>query len=226
MKIGICDDDRNTYDFIKHCCEKHGYEEIKLFFSGEDLLNDPDVSSLNLLFLDIEMSKMDGILVKNQLEQTFSLTYIIFCTSHAELMPDAFGKNVIFFLNKPLHEMAIEEGLRKAAFLINEQHIITINADSYVPIRDILYLSFEQKYTVFHLLRGRASLSHESLSNWLPKLIPYDFSSISRSEIVNLRHCIDIRKQTVLLREDIRLKISRRMLIPFKEAYHLFQIKK
>ena len=226
MKIGICDDDRNTCDFIKSCCEKLGYEEIELFYSGEELLNYPYLSSLNLLFLDIEMSKMDGILVKNCLEETFSKTYIIFCTSHIEVMPEAFGKNVILFLNKPLHETAIEEGVKKALFFIKEQYVVAINPELFVTVKDILYLSSEQKYTVFYLFGGRTGLSHESLSSWLPRLIPYGFSSISRSYIINMRYCIEIRKHMVLLKENICLKISRRLLSSFKKEYEMYQIKK
>ena len=68
----------------------------------EDFLNAPDSSQFHLLFLDIEMKGLTGIELKTLLEKTNPSIFIVFTTTHEEMMPEAFGRNVISFLTKPL----------------------------------------------------------------------------------------------------------------------------
>lgn len=51
-------------------------------------------------FLDIEMGKISGIEVKDQLLEKNCETQIVFLTSHSECMKEAFGRNVVGFIEK------------------------------------------------------------------------------------------------------------------------------
>lgn len=219
MKIGICDDDIQTRFFLKNCCEKSDDHDIFLFSSGEELFQFEDLKDLNLLFLDIEMPGMDGISIKNQFEHFFSNTYIIFCTTHTEVMSDAFGKNVLSFLTKPFSEQTVLDCIKKVAFLSKKFHPIHINESVFVPCKDILYLHSEQKYTLFYTCDRQKLYSHKSLSEWTKELVSFDFSSISRSCSINMNYFISIKGRDVLLEYGIKLPISRRYLSSFKKNY-------
>lgn len=72
MIIGICEDRKEDRIRIEQACTSLiNYEneifEIKEFQDGQEVLEYED--SLDLLFLDIEMPKVDGIKVKNQLQK-------------------------------------------------------------------------------------------------------------------------------------------------------------
>ena len=75
--------------------------------SGEDLLRDcisGTLGRVDLLLLDIEMGDIDGITIKNRLGKQGNVKNILFVTNHAEVMQEAFGINVVGFLNKPVKE--------------------------------------------------------------------------------------------------------------------------
>lgn len=103
MIIGICDDDEIIREKIKENClstiEKYDYNiTLKEFSDGEEIFKEkilPDI-----LILDIEMKNMDGIAVKNRLQNKQEAAFIIFVSSHDEMMPDAYGLNVIGFVTK------------------------------------------------------------------------------------------------------------------------------
>lgn len=212
MKIGICDDIREEREQAKRYCQKLGYNDIALFSSGEELLNCTDLSMLNLLFLDIEMEGISGIDVKNKLEQTNPSTFIVFCTTHQELMPNAFGRNVISFLTKPFDQRPIEQCIKKAAFLSKEFYPISIDEKTAIPCKDILYLHAEQKYTIFYITNGKTFTTRKSLKNWAEELEALGFCPISRAAVINLKHYIKTNNKQVFLYNDIVLPISRRYL--------------
>jgi two-component system response regulator LytT len=56
-----------------------------------------DDFNADIIFLDIEMPKKDGIKIKNELESLNCKSLIIFVTNHTESIYDAFGTNVIGF---------------------------------------------------------------------------------------------------------------------------------
>ena len=117
MKIAICDDVIEEQNELQTFCQQLGYFDISLFSCGEDFLNAPDSSQFHLLFLDIEMKGLTGIELKTLLEKTNPSIFIVFTTTHEEMMPEAFGRNVISFLTKPLDLNSIKHCLTKAAYL-------------------------------------------------------------------------------------------------------------
>lgn len=82
MRIGICDDILSEREVLKEYCLSLGYKSIFLYESGEALLKSSDGKTLDALLLDIEMDKINGIIIKEFLENTDAFTYIIFITNH------------------------------------------------------------------------------------------------------------------------------------------------
>lgn len=89
MKIAICDDDlvlnRKLHQFIFET-----YHDIDLrideYRSGEEFLQKISTSKLtyDLLLLDIEMDRVNGITVAKKLKQLSPKTFVVFITSHDE----------------------------------------------------------------------------------------------------------------------------------------------
>lgn len=217
MKIGICDDQTIEAEIIKKYCQNLGYENIYLYTSGEDLLNSPELSSINLLFLDIKMRGISGIEVKNKLEQTNSSILIVFCTTHKELMQNAFGRNVISFLNKPCSRYSIEHCIKKAAHLTKEFYPVNISKTVAIPCGDIIYLHAEQKYTIFYTRKGETYSTRKPMKEWAMELDKFGFCPISRSSIINLKYYIKTQEKQILLCDNISLPVSRRYLPILKE---------
>ncbi len=210
MKIGICDDFAKDRECIKNYCMDLGYGDVHTYSSGEELLDSPEHSSLNLLFLDIELDGINGIQIKNMLERTNPSTFIVFSTTHHELMPDAFGRSVINFLTKPYSEHSIDNCIKRAAFLDRDYYPISIDEATTLPCRDILYLYTDQKYTIFYTEDGTTFSTRKPLKVWAEELKDLGFCPISRSAIINLKHYIKPKNKQAILSGNISLPISRR----------------
>lgn len=84
------------------------------YASGEELLRD---SSSDVLLLDVEMPGMNGIAVKNFLQNQRAMTRILFVSSHEETITEAFGREVYGFLYKAVTYELFRE---KMQFLLED----------------------------------------------------------------------------------------------------------
>ncbi|RKI39645.1 DNA-binding response regulator [bacterium D16-51] len=224
MKIGICDDILSEREVLKECCLSLGYKSIFLYESGEALLESSDIKTLDALLLDIEMDKINGIKVKELLEKADTFTYIIFITNHCEYMPQAFGKNVISFLQKPVTIHEIECCLNKAAYLKKDYFLIAIDDKISIRCKDILYLCVEQKYTICYSLDGNSFSTRKPLYEFEKELADLGFCMVHRSYIINLKYVQKIKKHDIILSTGQTFPVSRRYYQHVTESFHSYTI--
>lgn len=223
MKIAICDDDilicnqiegiiKNKISTLEISCE------VNVFTQGKDVLND----IYDLIFLDIEMSKEDGIEIKNQIGKRDIKTRIVFVTSHDEWMQKAFGINVIGFVKKPIHETEIIQYLEDVIFEIKQKsrNIIVKTSKGLAKIyyNEIVYIEAAQKYTMVHMVMGNVELCDLSISEW-EKILPDDtFTRCHRSYIANFEYVEKMSSSIHLVNGDM-LEVSRRKLKETRSKY-------
>lgn len=224
MKIGICDDCEKDLFALKEICEEYGHTDISLYRSGEELLAAPEISQLNLVFLDIEMDGRNGLEVKEILEQNNAFTFLVFCTSHIECMEEAFGSNVISFISKPFSKVAVERCLKKCMYLKKDFYPVAVHENMLVPCSDIVYIHAENKYSIFYFANNLTTLSRKSLRNWADELKNLGFCRISHSYIINLKYVDKQENMSLLLTNGIILKVSRACMHNFREAYKNYRI--
>lgn len=226
MKIGICDDQPEERELLIQYCHHLGYQDTYAYSSGEELLNSPELTSLTLVFLDIELKELSGIAVKKQLEHLSPTTLIVFCTTHQELMPDAFGRNVIFFLTKPLTEHAIEQSLKQAAYITKDFYPIVVEQGVALACRDVVCLQSEQKYTVIYVQDSTSYLSRKALREWKEELSELGFCAISRSAVINLKYYKKLteKNKKVLMQNGVTIPISRHYQSVLREQMDAFML--
>lgn len=223
FKIAICADKASENERLKRECYHLGYVDITSFPDGESLLNSPELSSINLVFLDIEMPHLNGLDIKEKLAQKFSSILVVIVSSHPELMPDAFGRNVISFLKKPFSKTTLSLCLQKATRLSLDFQIIKIDTAHFVLCKDIVYLRSEDKYSVIYLKGKDPILSRISLKDWYTKLESLGFCFTSRNTLVNLKHTHVGEKKTRILSDEVPLTISRNYIDSFYQNYEYYQ---
>lgn len=226
MKIGICDNQSDARDHLKKYCCKMGCQDILMYPSGEELLHSPELTSLDLVFLDIHMEGISGIEVKERLERMSPTTLIVFCSACLERMIDAFGWNVLSFLSKPIEESSVKKCIEHAAYIKRDFYPIEINKDDIVVCGDVVYLQAEQKYTVFYTTDGMSHLTRESLKNWAIELKGLGFCQVSRSAVINLKYLEKIiyDAQMVLLACGAPISISRNYREELLEQLDLYNL--
>lgn len=186
--------------------EKPARSELIYFidrFTTLDILNDFDdaVEALefvkqqkpDLVFLDINMPRLDGISFARQLKALGINTRIVFVTAHREFAVEAFELEAYDYLLKPFSEARIFSLLSK----LND--IDTKNQRNYpekltlwksekmrvVPISDLCYVEVKEREV--HLFTKEESyIVVSTISKFQKKLDPKMFFRCHRSYIINL----------------------------------------
>lgn len=223
MKILICDDEAIWAEQLDALCrsliddEKSEDVEDVLTMTRYDETAarafEPD-----LLLLDIEMPGKSGLAIKEEREALGQKGLIVFVTSHGEAMPQAFGKNVIGFLEKPVSREILSKLLEKTKRLLTGGIHVTLAEGRRVPAEAIRYITVENIYSTVYLKVGEAEV-RRSLREWEQILPQGDFIRISDKCIVNCRYILNFTDDSVLLDGGLRLRASRRRRKSCQERY-------
>ena len=222
-KIAVCDDEKIfVNDIVKRIKAASNDCEIISFYSGEELLNSK--LDFNIIFLDIEMTGLDGINTAFKLRENNYDGIIIFLTSHTEFMPDAFKVNAFRFLSKPTEEDKFNEAFTAAQkSILNTNHILINNEKGsvYLKCADIVYLEAYGDGTYIYDKNGNVYITNKQLNYWNEQVGNEHFFQIHKSFTVSLLYVKNISKDfKVSLRNSSQiLNVSRRKYLPFRNAF-------
>lgn len=114
LNIAICDDDIQTTGQIERLIQKIAKRnfvdtDIEVFWNGESLVNTVAAGdSFDIIYLDIEMDKEDGISAAKRIRIYDKNVLIIYVTSHENHMKESFVVRPFQFLVKPVSEKQME----------------------------------------------------------------------------------------------------------------------
>lgn len=207
-KIAICDDEDNCIKVIRYVIEDYFQDkkimcEIDCFTSGNELLE--KAYKFDIIFLDVEMEIVNGLEIKNQLSRLVDLR-IIFVTNYEQYMSEAYGKNVVAYVNKT-EINRIKDILNKIEIEDSEHKFINVNGRE-IDAYDIKYVKADGSYCDIYY-NGTSSKLCVYLNELLERL-PISFVRVHRSYIINLRFIRYINKNEILLKDNTIILISRR----------------
>ena len=230
-RIGICDDEEacriKISESIRNIALKNDIEvKIIQYESGIQVM---DCEKPDILILDIEMEHIDGLKVRDLLEQTDNEVLIIFCTSHDEIMSKAYGRNVTDFIKKPVREEEIEKKLLHAINIINRRVkwicLNTISGLTKFKISDIVYGIAQGRYLKIYMLDGSEYfITDKGVSQLYEMLKDMNFARISRSIIINFENDNTIGDE-IIMTDGVKLKSSRRMKKQIQEDFFNYMCK-
>lgn len=228
ITIAICDSVEQDRKHVAGFCEEYLKNkivkyEIKEYASGESLLAEvfPDV-----LFLNTNIKKIDGILIKDILYKLRAETKIIFISREHNRMADAFGRNVYGFLKKPIQQRALAERLQNIMNdIIDEKNSMFCKRKKEfrkILFRDIVCIKAYGRYTKL-FVRGEEEyhLSDKSFGDWYLEMEEREFICCHRSYLVNLYYIEDINVEIALV-NGMRIPIARDRRDEFFESYRRF----
>ena len=228
--VAVCDDDKENRKAIIDILLKHfesiGIKaEIKEYKSGEDLLKNVN-EQICLLFLDIEMPGKSGIEVKDILTTKMNVSNIVFVTNHIGFMKEAFGKNVIGFMEKPIDENQIIHWVNIAYEAFKDTRYINIDKNAKIKEDSIKYIEAEGNYVRIVLVdRSGGILQRGTIANW-EKRLDANFVRCHKSFLVNMNYITSIHYKEVELEGNTCVPLGRNYVNDTKNAHNEFMLEK
>lgn len=232
----IIDDERSSRNALKqklinHCPEVNVIAECE---NGEEGIKSITEARPDIIFLDVEMPRMNGFTMLQQLQQhNFE---IIFITAYDHYAIKAIKFSALDYLVKPVEitdlKMAVEKAAEKRKKstsntsletllhnLMNkekEQHRIAIpsmDGLQFIATGNIIYLEANSNYTNFYLVNDKKITVSKTLKDFEELLPGSIFIRIHHSYIINI-NCIEryIRGEggQVLMKNGEVLDVARR----------------
>lgn len=232
LKAIIVDDEQLARTVVREHLSSHpeieisgecanGFEAVKLVSEQQ-----PD-----LLFLDIQMPKLNGFEVLELLDH---LPAVIFVTAYDQYALKAFEVHAVDYLLKPFTRERFEEALQRAVsrsagdegplhnvvkdaqerqrpldrILIKEGASVRV-----LPADSLDYVEAQDDYVSFHV-GGKQFLKHQTLADLETQLDPDRFVRIHRSYILNIDRLSKLQpyskdNKMAVLRDGTQLPVSR-----------------
>lgn len=163
----------------------------------------------DVIFLDIEMPRMNGFRMLDELEQyDFE---IVFTTAYNHYAVDAIRISAFDYLTKPVAiadlQNAVQRLVKEKQKLSKERidvlkqslsanksqddkiAIPTTEGLEFLPIKNIIHIESSANYSKLFLISGKSILVTKLLKDFEDMLLPYRFYRIHNSHLINL-NCI------------------------------------
>lgn len=218
FKIAICDDEQiictALYDELKKISEIKSVKfDIDCFTSGEELCREMESSDYDLLFLDIELPKMNGVAVGQYIRETLKneTVQIAYISSKQEYAMSLFEMHPLNFLVKPLTNEKIEKVIDKF-LILNKIDIELFNfkiGHHYykVPYSDILYFcSSGRKIKI--ITQDKEYEFYGSLEDIYQEMKHKKFLFVHKSFLVNFKHISKYQYEQITMCDNTIIPIS------------------
>jgi len=211
MRILIADDEPLARQRLKRLVEEISPDHIIFADAGNGLEALEQCLELQpeLALLDIRMPKMDGLQTATEIANAQLKTRVVFVTAYDEYAIEAFNKNAIDYLLKPVKQARLHQAIEKAAQFNNNstgieqaslllshprQHLCahTHTGLKVLNVNDILFFKADNKY-VLATTPDDSILLEDSLKTLEEEFSP-QFFRIHRNALVNTNAIQSITK--------------------------------
>lgn len=194
LRIALCDDEENARDALRIQLEKwmdESEDEIVYEFSnGHTCVNwlTAHPGEVDLLFLDVEMGKENGLDAAKKIRTVNRNLLIVFVTGYTDYVFDGYQVNALDYLVKPVSPEKLKEVLLRAKELLTppaDRFFVLKNADGAyrLPWDDILYFYSDRRY--IHLVTAVKTYTFYGKLNDIEKQVRNNFVRIHQRYLVN-----------------------------------------
>lgn len=186
---------------------------------------------IQLVFLDIQMNKLNGLKLAENLNKKIK---VVLTTAYPDFALQGFDLDVTDYLLKPFSFDRFHRSVKKVMQVISEteeQENPMVNAspslDDYIFVRcdhktkkiqisEITYIEGSGNYVTIHTFQSKY-LVLQNLKKFEEQLLPYRFVRVHKSYIISIAHLDSIEKSSVkVANEEIPLSDS------YKESIQKF----
>ena len=224
-RIAIVEDDREYVKELRTYLNQYAAEEgqefeISVFYDGAEILENY-VPKYDLILLDIEMQKINGMDAAEKIRETDENVVLMFITNMAQYAIRGYSVGALDFVMKPITYYTFSMKIKRALKRVQKREISSIlltlpDGVKKLEARQIYYLEVQNRQLHYHTDEGEIVVrgSLQSAENLLPS---DTFAKCNHWYLVNLMHVTEVRKNTAVV-GPFELEISRRNRSGFLEA--------
>ena len=243
MKAIIVEDEFLAQQELSWLIRQHSQLTIEATFDdGLDVLKYLQTHQVDVIFLDINIPSLDGMLLAQNISKFAQKPLIVFITAYKEHAVDAFELEAFDYILKPYHEMRIITMLRKVENTLQQApqqgnqetprhpvHTINLVKDERIivtDINDIYYVEAHEKMTFVYTRREEYVMSM-NITEFCSRLPDEFFFRCHRSYCVNLNKIREIEpwfNNTYMLKLrdlEFQVPVSRSKVKEFRQLMRL-----
>lgn len=240
MKVYIVDDEILARQELRYILEQH--EQIEIIGDAENinsLIEEDAFSSIDCLFLDIELQNANGMDIAQSLLSHPNCPLIIFATAYDHYALKAFDVNAVDYILKPFDDERIQLTITKALQRFEKQQrlekeqfeaiekiaVTTEDRIALVKLADILYFTSEESKTIAVTAKKSYTVA-DSLVTLEKKLQHQQFMRVHRAFLINTDHLQELEpwgtsKYNVILDNDVSISVSRMYVKSVRKLFNV-----
>lgn len=229
IKILVCDDDirfvQKLVALIQNQPHDHSCAVSVKGCSDPSLLTDEILSTFNVIFLDIDMGKYNGLEIARRVRALQLDTILIFVTNYVEFSPEGYEVRAFRYLIKSRLEEKLPgyfQEMLKELYKHTETMSFSISGETYyVKYNNILYLESRQRTICLHTIEPERTgkYFYATMEDMANQLKTVGSLRIQKSYLVNMAHIRKLNYDKVLLDTGEILPVSQKNYAQIKSDY-------
>ncbi|WP_230202401.1 LytR/AlgR family response regulator transcription factor [Paenibacillus ihumii] len=225
IRIAIVEDDEKEAQLLEGYIHKYGKTSQNLFhiewFKDALHLLDNYNPVYDIIFMDIEMSHLNGMEAAIKLRKLDDVVTLIFVTNMAKYAVKGYEVDALDFMVKPVRYATFSMKFKKALSKLSSNKDISIMVSRKGGIqrltsRQIIYIEVTGHKLKYHL-NDEIVEGHGSLSDLEKQLQVCNYLRCNACYLINPQYISQVQNYTVTMSNGDELKISR----PRKKAFML-----
>lgn len=208
-------------EYLKKYQEEYDVRfKISIFADGADILEGYQ-QLYDIILLDIEMPKVNGMDAAEQIRKMDSDVTLMFITNMASYAIRGYEVGALDFVMKPINyytfSMKLTRVLKRTKQKELQQILLTLpDGVKKFGLNQIYYVEVQNRMLHYHTEEGEYVV-RGTMQSVEQMLLPYPFAKCNHWYIVNLKHVSEVRKNMAIVGGH-ELEVSRRNRTAFLKA--------
>ena len=239
ITFAICDDDirfsallwRRVFDLCaRYMPDDIEHQLLPPFISGDEVIAYLKSSDISILFLDIDMPRVNGFETAAKIREISRDSLIIFVSAFDDFVYNSFDYAPFRFIRKghldkelsPTFQKAIEKCITREQIT----EFKTSDGKMICRISDIVFLESDHNYFDLHLSSGDSYKCRGTLAKAQSELERYGFFRVHSAYLINMEQIERTSRGSVIMKGGKEIIISRRNISNFEERYLMIMRKR
>lgn len=237
FRVAICDDEKYFRKSIEKYVRKYLEEkeiafEIDTFSSGSQLIElGIEIVQYSVIFLDINMDEMDGIITAQRIREYSSEIYIVFVTAYIKYSLEGYKVDAARYilkdninLDESIYE-CLDTIFKKMNYVVLRKTFKFNECEKTIPIERILYVESKLHRLEFHIMENELVIytMYGTLNTLEKEVQGMNFVRVHQSFLVNMKHIKSIGVSSVIMDNNQEITIPRARYKDVKKEFVLYK---